>query len=99
MEKLPVLAVLLAANVTCARTEDVEVKVAVTPAGRPLAEKVTGLLNPFCGAMEILSTAVEPRVTVTALEPTDSVNVGTVMVRVIEAEALSEPEVALMVIG
>jgi len=51
-------------------------KEAVTPLGRPEADRETLLLKPFAGVMVIVLLPLEPRVTVTLLGEAESVKLG-----------------------
>ena len=88
-EKLTLLVVLVVAGV----------KLAVTPLGRPVAARVTGALK-FCGLRTLMVALglLPPLMTLRLLADEEIVKlgVGTVTVRVVDA--VSEPEVPVMVI-
>ncbi len=70
----PVTAEALAVNVkTLELVELVGAKAAVTPAGKPEAEKVTAALNPFCGVTAMVLVPPAPCVIVRLLGAAESV--------------------------
>ena len=77
MLPVPTVAVLLAASVRALELIAVlGLKEAVTPLGRPEADRDTLLLNPFAAVMVIVLLPLEPRVTVTLLGETDKEKSG-----------------------
>jgi len=77
MLPVPTVAVLLAASVRALEPVVLlGLKEAVTPLGRPEADKETLLLKPFAGVMVIVLLPLEPRVTVTLLGEAESVKLG-----------------------
>ena len=74
---VPKAAVLLAASVRALELVAVlGLKEAVTPLGRPEADRDTLLLNPFAAVMVIVLLPLEPRVTVTLLGEADKEKSG-----------------------
>jgi len=64
--ELPMVATLVAVNVTVLEAgSDAGLKEAVTPLGTPVTEKLTLLLNPFCGITVIKLPPLVPWVMVT----------------------------------
>src|SRR5207249_3811399 len=77
MLPVPTVAVLLAASVRVLELVAVlGLKEAVTPLGRPEADRDTLLLKPFAGVMVIVLLPLEPRVTVKLLGEAESVKLG-----------------------
>ncbi len=71
---VPVAAVLLAANVNVlAVVAGFGSKEAVTPLGRPDADKLTLLLKPFCGMIAIVAVPLVPCVTLRLVGDAESV--------------------------
>lgn len=76
---VPVVAVALAVNVTTLDVaEDVGLKAAVTPVGKPLAENVTVPLKPFFGVTVIVLDILEPCAMLKLLGDAPSVKLGLV---------------------
>ena len=76
--KVPMLAAPLALNVTVlVLLVLVGLNDAVTPLGKPEADKLTLLLKPFCGVTVIVLVPLPPSETLTLLGDTESVNVPT----------------------
>lgn len=76
-------------------------KVDVAPVGKPVAEKVTLPVNPFVGVTLIVVLPVAPGATVSVAGDADSVKFAVpvpVTVRLIEADAVSAPDVPVTVI-
>src|SRR5439155_14879392 len=77
MLPVPTVAVLLAASVRALDpVAELGLKEAVTPLGRPEADRETLLLKPFAGVMVIVLLPLEPRVTVTLLGEAERVKWG-----------------------
>jgi len=79
-------------------------KTAVTPVGKPGTDKLTLLLKPFKGAIEIMLVPLDPWVIVTLLGEADRLKSGFVAVeeftvRLNEAVWLKAPEVPVRVMG
>jgi len=71
---------------------------AVTPAGRPVAARLTPLVKPFCGVTVMVLVPVFPGTTVTLEGFAERVNEGgPVTVTVRRAVLVSDPEVPVMV--
>src|SRR4029077_4156693 len=75
---VPAAAVLLAASVNVlVLVVLMGLKDAVTPMGRPVADKLTLELKPFCGATVIVLVPLAPCAIVTLLGDAESVKLGT----------------------
>jgi hypothetical protein len=96
---IPVVAELLAVSVNVLEIAvEVGLNDAVTPFGRPDADKLTLLLKPFCGLTVIVLVALAPCRTVRLLGDTERVKFGgPVTVRVIVVVFVKLPDVPLMV--
>ena len=93
MGKLPTVAVLLAVKVTkLVPVLPGAANAAVTPLGRPDADRVTLLLKPFCAVIVTILAADAPRRSPRVAGSRDSVKLGAVMVRAIVVVLLSAPE-------
>lgn len=96
----PSVAVLLAVNVnTLFAVVGFVPKEALTPLGRPVAASVTLPVNPDTTVAEMVSVTLLPRINVRVEGEAVNVNagVGTVIVSVIVVEAVTEPEVPVIV--
>jgi hypothetical protein len=96
---VPVLAVLLAVNVNVlVVAAGFGLKDAVTPLGRPNADRVTLPLKPFCGVTVIVFAPVAPRVMLRLLDDADKAKFPAgFTVRLIVVEFVKLPEVPVMV--
>jgi hypothetical protein len=98
----PVVAVLLAVKVSVlVVVAGLVLKEAVTPLGRPEADKLTLLLKPFCGVMVIVLVPVAPCITLRVLGAAERVKFGNataVTVRLMVVVFVKLPEVPVMVI-
>jgi hypothetical protein len=96
---IPVFAVLLAVSVSVLEIAvEVGLNDAVTPFGRPDADKLTLLLKPFCGLTVIVLVALAPCRTVKLLGDTERVKFGgPVTVKVIVVVFVKLPDVPVMV--
>jgi hypothetical protein len=75
--EVPVVAVLLAVSVSVlVLVVPLGLKDAVTPLGKPFADKLTLPLNPFCGPTVIVLVPLAPWVTVTLLGDAESVKLA-----------------------
>jgi len=79
---------------------DVGVKAAVTPVGRPVAERETAALKPPATVVVTVEVPLLPLVTDTELGDTETAKLGvTVTVRLTVAVCVRPPPVPVMVIG
>lgn len=101
MEKLPVEAVLLVTNVSAlVAVAGFGLKEAVTPLGKPDADKVTLELKPFCGVIATVLESLAPCIIVRLLGDADRAKFGTaraVMLRLIVVEPERLPELPVTV--
>jgi len=95
----PGTAVLLAVSVKVLELVALaELKLAMTPAGKPDADRFTALLNPFCPAMLIVLVPLAPCTTLRLLGDADSVKLGAaVTVKATEVVAVRLPDVPMTV--
>ena len=97
---VPVVAVILAVKVSVLFAEvGLVLNAAVTPLGRPEADKVTVLLKPFCGVTVIVLAPLAPWTMLNVEGEAERVKFGggTIMVRLIDVECFKFPAVPVIV--
>jgi len=72
-------------------------KEAVTPLGRPVADKLTLPLKPFCGTTEMVLVPLVPGAMLTLLGDAERVKLGTTTVNATDVVLVKLPEVPVMV--